>query len=218
MRCVNFVCVVILIGVTQAGADDKGCLGCHPMIQAILSKNGAHPAMASGCGTCHVDHTQPAGADRSRHYLTSATAELCIRCHAAVAQKDFVHEPAKKDCTLCHDPHANLKDGLRAQSNALCLECHSETAKSKFETDGDVKLFGGRVTLTPHYFENLQLLSLKEDRGHPVSNHPVLRQKDAAWPEVSCRVCHKPHGANRSVPLLVTETDDFAPLCQRCHK
>jgi predicted CXXCH cytochrome family protein len=143
---------------------------------------------------------------------------LCTTCHAEVATKEFVHEPVKKNCTLCHNPHTGLREGLRAQGNTLCLECHSEAGKSKFETDGPVKLFQGQVTLPPRYFPNLQLLALRNDRGHPVANHPVLRSQDADWPEVTCMVCHKPHGADKSPALLVHESDDTYALCQRCHQ
>jgi predicted CXXCH cytochrome family protein len=173
--------------------------------------------MNSGCETCHIDHGQSL-AGSSSHYLKATPTELCVTCHKGVVAKEFMHDPVRKDCTLCHDPHADLKTGLRAQSNALCLECHSEASKSKFENAGSVKLFGGRVTVPPRYFENLHLLSLANDRGHPVSNHPVLRQKDAEWPAVSCIVCHKPHGADKSASLLVTETETFESLCQECHK
>jgi len=146
------------------------------------------------------------------------TSVLCATCHAEVATKEFVHEPVKKDCTLCHDPHTSLKEGLRAQGNALCLECHLDAAKSKFETDGPVKLFNGKVALPPRYFPNLQLLALSNDRGHPVSNHPVLRSQDSDWPEVTCLACHTPHGADKSASLLVHESQDTYAMCQRCHK
>lgn len=211
---VVFVWIAFALG---AVADDKACLGCHAMIQTILSKGNSHPAMALGCATCHTDHTQGAG-NVAGHYLNAVPADLCVRCHAEVTKKEFVHEPVKKDCTVCHSPHAGLKEGMRAQFNALCVECHSEASKSKFETNGSVKLFDGKVTIPAHYFENLQLLALQNDRGHPVSNHPVQRTADANWPAISCTVCHKPHGADKSASLLVTETANFEPLCQRCHQ
>jgi predicted CXXCH cytochrome family protein len=219
MRPINLVFGVIFFGLVQATADDKACLGCHSMIQALLSNDSSHPAMALGCVVCHTDHTQASSANRAGHYLIAAPADLCAGCHAGIATKEFVHEPVKKDCTLCHNPHAGLKAGMRAESNALCLECHSDSAKSKFETEGPVKLFGGQITVPPRYFPNLPFLALQNDRGHPVSNHPVLRNADADWPAVNCIVCHKPHGADKSAALLVPETENyFESLCQRCHK
>ena len=217
MRPIHLGFIMIVACAARAGADDKACLGCHAMVQTILSKGSSHPAMAMGCQTCHIDHTR-ASANTDSPYLKTPVAELCVTCHAEVVKKEFVHEPVKRDCILCHSPHAGLKEGLRAQANALCLECHSEATKSKFQTDGPVKLFGGQVTLAPHYFQNLQLLALTNDRGHPVSNHPVLRPEDATGAALSCLVCHAPHGADKSASLLVTETAGFVPLCQRCHK
>ena len=218
MRPVNLAFVAFALCFGRAHADDKACLDCHQMIQAIVNKGQIHPAMAMGCQTCHTDHrqssTNPAG-----HYLKSAPSTLCLSCHPDIVKKEFVHEPVKRDCTLCHSPHASLQEGLRAQSNALCLECHSDASKSKFEASGPVKLFDGRVTIPPHYFENLPLLALRDGRGHPVSNHPVFWKEDANWPALSCTVCHKPHGADKTASLLVTEDANyFETLCQRCHK
>ncbi|HEX6894715.1 MAG TPA: cytochrome c3 family protein [Bryobacteraceae bacterium] len=212
-----FILAVVVLTAAGAEADDKACLGCHAVIQTILSKSNAHPAMALGCQPCHTDHTQSAAAGPA-HHLKSPPQELCVTCHPEKTKKEFVHEPAKRECTICHSPHEGLKDGLRAQSNALCLECHSDASKSKFETSGPVKLFDGHVTLPAQYFGSLPLLALQNDRGHPVSNHPVLREQDTEWPAVSCTVCHDPHGADKSAALLVTETLDFVDLCQRCHK
>jgi len=218
MRVFILAMAVMYSGLSAAVIDDKACLSCHSSIQELLTKASIHPAVAMGCGTCHTDHTQPLPGRGNPHYLMADTSVLCATCHAEVATKEFVHEPVRKDCTLCHNPHASLKEGLRAQGNALCLECHLDASKSKFETDGPVKLFDGQVTIPPHYFRNLQLLALSNDRGHPVSNHPVLRSQDSSWPAVTCLVCHKPHGADKSPSLLVNESDDIYSMCQRCHK
>jgi predicted CXXCH cytochrome family protein len=218
MRVCILIAAVTYSGLLTAAADDKACISCHQSIRSLLSQSNIHPAVAMGCGICHVDHTQASPGKRNPHYLTVATGALCATCHAEIATKEFVHEPVKKDCTLCHDPHANLRQGLREQGNALCLECHLESAKSKFETDGPVTLFNGQVTLPPRYFQNLRLLALSNDRGHPVSNHPVLRSQDAEWPEVTCVACHNPHGADKSAAFLVHESEDTYLLCQRCHK
>jgi predicted CXXCH cytochrome family protein len=218
MRVFSLVMLLMYSGLSAAAVDDKACVSCHESVRNMITNGSGHPAMAMGCGTCHVDHTLPNPGKGNPHYLTADPGVLCATCHAEVGTKEFVHEPVKKDCTLCHNPHLGLKDGLRAQGNALCLECHLDASKSKFETDSPVKLFNGQVTLPPRYFKNLQLLALSNDRGHPVSNHPVLRGQDADWPAVTCIVCHKPHGADKSASLLVHESDDTYSLCLRCHK
>lgn len=193
------------------------CLSCHSALRDQLkSAPHTHTLLASGpdnCTSCHTPHTS------NRKGLTiAARPNLCLTCHPDTGKKEFAHEPAKRDCLLCHGPHGGLNNNLRAESNALCLECHSLAAKAKLEADAPLSLFGGQVQVPPRSFENLKLIDLRNDRGHPVSNHPVLRSEDKDGPAVSCTVCHAPHGANNSASLLVTETEVAVTLCQRCHK
>ncbi len=140
----------------------------------------------------------------------------CGSCHANVTAKEFVHEPARMACTLCHDEQQPSR--LHAEGNALCLECHSTDAQKKFESDQAVVLFGGKVKLTPKPFRELHLLALANDRGHPVSNHPVLKKADKDSPAIACLTCHNPHGTNHNSYLLVTDVVSPVSLCQRCHK
>jgi len=217
MRPVGLFFLGILFAGVRATADDTACLGCHAMIQENASNGSSHTAMGLGCGACHTDHTLPLSAKTGKPYLTAAAPVLCEGCHAGISNKEFVHQPVKDDCSLCHNLHGASKAGLRAESNALCLECHASGSKSKFETSGPVGLFNGQVTAPADYSRNLQLLALSNDRGHPVSNHPVMRKQDKDWPAVSCMVCHKAHSANRSAVLLVTESETSESLCQRCH-
>lgn len=218
MAILLFGCAATLASAVAAPAE-KSCADCHATIRGVAASKIPHADGTFGCDSCHVDHTKSPDASKSRFKLTSAPGELCQSCHAdLLAGKEFAHEPAKKDCTLCHNPHEPAAKRLRAASNALCLECHSTSNQPKFEADAPAQLFGGQVTLTPKPFENLHLLALKNDRGHPVSHHPVLRKADAEWPAVSCSTCHTPHGANSSALLTTKENETTAALCQRCHK
>lgn len=204
---------IILSAAAQVSGESKNCMECHAAIKVSSTKATSHEGVAS-CATCHTVHADPPPPKTGGHFLRAASLTLCNECHANVSYKEFVHPPVKMDCTLCHNPHG----GLRAESNALCLECHSAASKSKFESDGPVALFNGQITVPKGYFQNLKLLELRNGRGHPVSNHPVFRKEDQDWPAVSCVVCHKPHGADKSAPMLVTESETFVSLCQRCHK
>lgn len=211
--------LVCAVSAATAGADDAACLGCHALIQKTIqgaaATGTAHPAVAMGCATCHVDHgANPAKGER---YLKVSGSALCQTCHAGMLEKEFTHAPAKRDCTICHNPHGGTRASLRAESNGLCLECHSSTANSKFNEGSPVSLFGGQVNLPAGTFAGLPLLALNEDRGHPVSNHPVLRAADKTWPAVSCTGCHNPHGANNNPALLRNEEETFL-LCLRCHQ
>ncbi len=215
---------ILLLGfaatLASAAAPEKSCADCHATIRGVSAAKIPHADGAFGCDSCHVDHMKSTDASKSRYkLLTSAPGELCQTCHADLLEgKEFAHEPAKKDCTLCHDPHAAAAKRLRAESNALCLECHSTSNQARFEADAPVQLFGGQVTLAAKPFANLHLLALKNDRGHPVSHHPVQRKADAEWPAVNCSTCHTPHGANASALLTTKENETTAALCQRCHK
>ena len=209
---------ILLCTRVLSAAGDPACMECHAVIQAELSRGGSHLAGVPGCIGCHVDHQQQTAPKEVPHYLRAAPVALCGGCHEDIGHKEFVHQPVKMDCTLCHNPHATSRRYLRAEINALCLECHSTRAKVVFETDGPAKLFGGKVTLPPRSFQNLKLLELSRDRGHPVSNHPVLRDADKEWPAVNCLSCHLQHGADKSAALLVTESENPLLLCQRCHK
>jgi len=193
------------------------CLGCHAKLAAkIGAAPWKHTPLAKDPGACLDCHNPHASTLKA--LAKAPVVAMCQKCHAETGKKEFVHDPVKSDCTLCHDPHAGLKAGLRAESNALCLECHSTASQSKFEAKGSTLLFGGQVTLPPHYFQNLKLIDLNNDRGHPVANHPVLWKQDPEWPALSCTVCHNPHGADKSASLLVTESETFVSLCHRCHK
>jgi predicted CXXCH cytochrome family protein len=192
--------VAAVNGVAKLKAETSAvCLGCH---QNQKPHGGS-------CVECHEPH-----ASNRKFLMASPGASLCSRCHAAVAKKEFVHEPAKSDCTLCHNPHG----GLRAEGNALCLECHSVDSKSKLEAPDRLTLFGGQITLPAQHFRDLKLLELTNDRGHPVANHPVLSKADGKTSALSCLTCHNPHGADNSAPMLVTESPTMTSLCQRCHK
>jgi predicted CXXCH cytochrome family protein len=217
IRRVSVILGILVFAGGRACGDDKPCLDCHDMIRTNYSNGKSHPTIVPGCAGCHGDHTQ-SSASTSKHYLIAPASVLCSRCHAGVGDKEFAHAPVKMDCTVCHDPHGGSRAGLRAESNALCLECHSTASGAKFESNSPATLFGGQVSLPPHAFQNLRLLALSNDRGHPVSNHPVLLKADDQWPAISCTVCHNPHGADKSASMLVTESESVEPLCQRCHK
>jgi predicted CXXCH cytochrome family protein len=225
-RSIRIALVTLVASAAWALTKTQECLDCHAALQNPVTNSVSHAvnhgSTAFDCANCHLDHKAQSDANPSvklsQPYLIAARQQLCQTCHNEITHKTFVHEPAKLDCTICHNPHGEAAASLRAESNALCLECHSTASKSKFEAGGPVTLFGGQVTLSVRLFGELKLVDLTNDRGHPVSNHPVRRPQDAHWPAVSCVGCHSPHGADHSSTLLVTESETFVSLCQRCHK
>lgn len=60
-------------------------------------------------------------------------SDFCLSCHTKKwdeFSKDYKHEPAIEDCTICHNPHkSNLKYLLKEESKTLCLKCHESDIK-----------------------------------------------------------------------------------------
>lgn len=178
-----------------------------------MIRSQQHPPFAGRqCDTCHAE--PKAG----KVVLKRSVAELCSTCHARILKRQILHEPVKTNCIICHNPHAGEKANLRAAVNVVCLECHSSQVQASFNGDAPVRLFGGQVTLAARPFQNLRLLELSNERGHPVSNHPVAWKADKNWPDLNCTTCHDPHGSDKSPMYLVTGEETPIALCQRCHK
>lgn len=140
----------------------------------------------------------------------SAFAEMsCTDCHD-VLDKEYIHEPAVADCTICHFEHdldTTPSKKLRAPVTELCLSCHQKTV-------------------------------LGMDGGHPVAasaavgsgaGHPYWIERDPMWddgdlekyvPEFNCTNCHNPHSS--AMPALFPWNYMKKPfdgnLCAPCHK
>ena len=65
---------------------------------------------------------------------TAAQDQVCFKCHTDKAGPfTFEHQPVKTEgCGSCHSPHGSTNPRLlkRAQTNLLCLECHTLTQDS----------------------------------------------------------------------------------------
>jgi predicted CXXCH cytochrome family protein len=114
---------------------------------------------------------------------------------------------------------------LRAEGNALCLECHGpDSQPQKLEAERVFTIFNGAVKLPDDYFRKnrVPLLPLRFGFGHPVDGHPV---SDVADPKdvtkvrfaMSCLTCHQPH-ASLKPGLLVKDQENNMTFCDTCHK
>lgn len=201
------------------GARDELCLLCHADMEERLGQaEFPHPALLSeaGCVACHSPH-----AGTYPHQLRRRPLELCLECHTDLAQarieKAYLHRPAfGQSCVICHQEHTGERPRrLWAEVNDLCLECHGSQNAAKFQVAGKVKLFGEAVEVDSAAMSGMRILSIRAGAtsGHPFLSHPIADQDS-----LSCVTCHRPHAANGSQKLLVTETPTSTPLCLKCHE
>jgi len=159
--------------------------------------------------------------------LKPDAVNVCLTCHSDQAElhsKKVLHQPAfQQGCAACHDPHGSDHPKLlRAEGNALCLECHAPDAKPTIDAQNHLALiFGGRVKLPQDYFSKVVRLPLQGGMGHPVLGHPVSDVHDPAdetkiKTKIGCLSCHQPH-ASGGRALLVTDQPPNLQFCRRCH-
>lgn len=196
------------------------CFLCHDDMKTRLAgAKSKHSLIASSENSC-IDCHDPHASDHKK-FLKSSPASLCTSCHADVTKdKKFVHEPVQGGCTVCHDAHASdFKKNTHAAGNDLCMGCHGPVAIKIVQGPDPVSLFGGKVTLPAKAYENLSWLPLSEGGklGHPYPKHPVSAPASEGKAEINCLSCHKPHAANGSRRLFVTETAKTDKLCLQCH-
>lgn len=193
--------------------DSAKCLECHDD-----KGKGAHvhSAIAMGCDSCHAVKVEK---DTTFVELSSPREELCFSCHEK-AKAQLLHGPYDKGgCVLCHDPHAtDHENQLRAEGNALCLECHRD------RSIGGEKavLFNGSQELSAEKFAEIPKIGLDPTLkfGHPMGNHKVRDAVDPLHPgkKISCLSCHENHAAEReSLVRTVEFKGKKSDACDACH-
>lgn len=201
-----FTAQICLAGPHPVRVDGRtNCADCHADHAA---GDHVHPALKSGCTTCHAIENHE---DASYIAVPPRESNGCRKCHpsAAVAHPHFPY--ASGMCTRCHDPHASQYPRLlRAKVNDLCLDCHLQSAAK-------------------HASQYLPTIELTTDHrlGHPYDRHPVTGAPDPlSGEEMSCISCHLSHGGNKVHQLRMgaeipedalnhnTETRD---MCVKCH-
>ena len=115
--------------------------------------------------------------------------------------QEYVHEPVRNSCTLCHDAHASeFTEELNAPVYNLCMECHGENAEMILNSSEPFPFLNGLVSLPPKSYQELPYLDLDPEFIH----EPVL---------TSCVFCHDAHASDNPGKL-------YAPvheLCLGCH-
>ena len=165
------------------------CAGCHGKDKTSHEVLHA-PVKAGDCIACHTPHVS-----ENKGLLSADGTALCFKCHKDREEefkRKYIHEPAAKNCTICHDPHGSAtvnhlrnrkdKDGnyipVEQPVKELCLGCHSGQ-------DSDIA----------YQIEHAK-----------VAHDPVAKGQ--------CTICHTPHSTNHGKQLKAPLNE----ICFTCHQ
>ena len=191
---------------------DADCASCH---EDKTKGRAVHTAIAMGCTTCHDVKTQ---GETTTVEFTTPKDQLCFTCHEK-AKEESLHGPYEKgQCVDCHDPHtSDFAKQLRAEGNALCLECHANRAK----LEDTVSLFGGKQTVPKSEFEEIPKVvpNSAVKIGHPFARHPLSDVPDPLRgnQKMTCQSCHEPHYSKADKLITVAKTNN-GDICEACHQ
>ena len=175
----------------ESGDDGKTnlCLECHNQGVNVPKGGSRHPALDSGCDTCHTTHkTGQPGVREFDNHLTKDAPALCQDCHdlkdPALLKAHGGQPFATADCLTCHDPHQSDSPHLMAKyvhppfGSGQCDACH-QPAKD------------GKVVLTAASPKEL-CLTCHSDKGEQIEKSKVQHPGAAG----DCTDCHSPHAGN----------------------
>ncbi|MCL2333029.1 MAG: hypothetical protein FWC54_06075, partial [Actinomycetia bacterium] len=188
-----------------AGTDCTACHGSGPhTASAVASGNTAI------CSECHVKGSTNAKAPAASAQVDFTNWTGSAHDFAALANNSGASDQAT--CVICHDPsHTNVPGGGNplsyvmstpvADSQSLCLKCHTTSAPASFATASDLSAFAtaGHSSATScanchdaHGSQNASLLAYKV----PTAFTPVNgTTDDASLFADSEALCYKCHGA-----------------------
>jgi predicted CXXCH cytochrome family protein len=197
----------------EKNVDAAKCLECH---EDKTKGEHVHTAISMGCTSCHEVKVDK---DTTFVELNAPKEELCFSCHEK-SKAQVQHGPyAKGGCVLCHDPHVTEFDNhLRAEGNALCLECHLDRRVS-----GDpVQLFKASQLMPASDFAEIPKIGLDPTLkfGHPMGNHKVAGAPDLLHPgkTMTCLTCHENHASTREKLVRDAElSGKKMDVCDACH-
>jgi predicted CXXCH cytochrome family protein len=251
-QCVNYVkqalnCLAVLLFVAvvsayadihpvplEKNADSAKCLECHA--DKTKGKN-VHTAVAAGCTSCHEVRVTK---DVTRVKLVTTTASaLCFTCHADENPADIkgtVHNPAKRDCLKCHDPHQSenkfqlIKASSGGEKENLCLSCHTIGLNTPPKGSRHVALDMGCETC--HVTHKTGEVGKIEFDFHLTKAPPALcvdchepkdeglqkAHQNQPFATANCVQCHDPHQSAAPKLLAKFTHPPFADKqCEVCH-
>ena len=75
------------------------------------------------------------------------------------------------------------------------------------------------MRLPENYFNNVPVLPLRYNLGHPTKNHPVantVNVKTKTPIAMNCLSCHQPHASAKG-GLLAKDQENNMAFCKGCH-
>ena len=177
----------LLVKATSGDQRQNLCLSCHDVGVHVAKGGSRHPALDSGCDTCHTMHKSgDPSQDEFAYHLSKAIPQLCLDCHDpkdAALQKAHHGQPFEKaDCIQCHDARQSNSPKLMQAflhnpfENKECDDCHQPAKEGKVVlVQKDVK----STCVMCHEEQAKQIASAKVQ-------HPGAQD--------DCTVCHNPHG------------------------
>jgi predicted CXXCH cytochrome family protein len=218
----------------EKNADSATCLECHA--DKAKGKN-VHTAVATGCTSCHEIRVNK---DVTRVKLITTTASaLCFTCHADKNPADIkgtVHNPAKRDCLKCHDPHQSdnkfqlIKASSGGEKENLCLSCHTIGLNTPPKGSRHVALDmgcetchvthktgeAGKIEFDYHLTKAPPALCI--DCHDPKSADLQKSHQNQPFATANCVQCHDPHQSAAPKLLAKFTHPPFADKqCEVCH-
>jgi predicted CXXCH cytochrome family protein len=207
------------------------CLACHDphssQIANLIMPNQHAPFKGGKCRSCHKPNEGGSAFD-----LVSDIKSVCTRCHSTVRiEAEGVHSHNLNDdrsCMNCHNAHASSGEALLAgDQQTLCPSCHFKGREYAGKSRESLLTHDAMECTSchqPHGSENVFYLRDSgvdlcvgcHERAHR-SAHPLGPEiiDPRTGKPVTCRSCHKLHGADYEPYLPLSPEMD---LCIQCHK
>ncbi|MDA8164542.1 MAG: hypothetical protein M0017_05885 [Desulfobacteraceae bacterium] len=174
----GWACVLLLGGLIMwpavVAAADCTTAECH---QGMAGQK-VHP----GDMDCESCHKAPAGTHPGGGKV--GIDGMCTSCHTIAEKVAHPHAPvAAGDCTVCHDPHRDTPNLLRASEAELCLSCHAGiTGPDTAERHGPIREGACSPCHQAHGSDNSGLLT------QPFPDELFVGYDDKAY--ALCFSCH----------------------------
>ncbi|MBF8267200.1 MAG: cytochrome [Dehalococcoidia bacterium] len=201
---------------------DRECASCHGERVETWQK-AAHQNVS--CESCHGPAESHLSSGVS--LAIEEPAELCIRCHAALASRPVSQPQVNVEehagpiaCTACHNPHQPSLAGPPTVPHSLegregwCTVCHGATGVKPFPEDHAGRTSGVCLTChqSPGYVSPISTptgpsVEPTQPAGPPIIPHSLEGRSE-------CTACH---GLTGFKPFPADHAGRTKEVCLACH-